>query len=262
MSLDPFLLHLDVREGHASALLTDGWLQGRTAYGGWQAALGLAAMRTLVPEDAALRSLQVNFIAPVPVGTVEARATLLRTGRSASQAEARIDVDGQVAMTAVGIFGKARPSALEQVLEASQAPAPEDCAELPRFADFAPAFTRNMHIRWAGGYPPYSGAPRGEMSLWARFREQGIADEVAFVGLADTIPPSPLPRFQSPVAASSMNWTLEILRSLTGEEREGWLRFDSVLHAAREGYGWQTATLSTERGGPVALSRQCVAVFG
>ena len=39
------------------------WLQGRTLFGGLQAVVGLAAMRTLAPA-APLRSLQVTFLAP------------------------------------------------------------------------------------------------------------------------------------------------------------------------------------------------------
>lgn len=89
----------------------DDWLQGRTLFGGMQAIVGLAAMRSLVPE-VPLGSLQVTFLAPVPGGPVTARAKVLRSGKSATHVEARI-VDGDKALALlVGVFGLPRPSAV------------------------------------------------------------------------------------------------------------------------------------------------------
>lgn len=68
--------------GNAVTLeLTQDWLQGRSGYGGWQAALAVKAMRALLGDELPLRSLQVNFIAPVPAGRVTAYAELLRRGK-------------------------------------------------------------------------------------------------------------------------------------------------------------------------------------
>ena len=67
------------------ATVSEDWLQGRSAFGGLQAALALRAMRERVPVDMPLRSLQVTFIAPVPAGPVSIRAQRLRAGRSAIQ---------------------------------------------------------------------------------------------------------------------------------------------------------------------------------
>ena len=49
------------------------WLQGRSMFGGMQAALALKAMRTLVPEEFPLRTLQTTFMAPIPAGRATAR---------------------------------------------------------------------------------------------------------------------------------------------------------------------------------------------
>src|SRR5689334_13621143 len=76
-------------EGAASLDVPDDWLQGRTLFGGVQAVIGLAAMRSLAPQGP-LRSLQVTFLAPVPGGVVQARARILRSGKSATHVEARI----------------------------------------------------------------------------------------------------------------------------------------------------------------------------
>src|SRR3954469_5915828 len=105
------LSRIDARDGESLLEVPDDWLQGRTLFGGLQAVVGLAAMRTLAPQ-APLRSLQVTFLAPVPGGPVRARARILRSGKSATHVEARIvDGDNTLALM-VGVFGLPRPSAV------------------------------------------------------------------------------------------------------------------------------------------------------
>src|SRR4051812_26974438 len=80
------------QQGAAALDVPEDWLQGRTLFGGLQAIVGVAAMRTLAPE-APLRSLQVTFLAPVPGGPVRGVARILRSGKNTAHVEARI-VDG------------------------------------------------------------------------------------------------------------------------------------------------------------------------
>jgi hypothetical protein len=53
-------------EGSATLHVPDDWLQGRTLFGGLQAAVGLAAMRTVAPPSP-LRSLQPAVAAARPI---------------------------------------------------------------------------------------------------------------------------------------------------------------------------------------------------
>jgi acyl-CoA thioesterase len=93
--------------------VSEDWLQGRSAFGGLQAALALRAMRELVPADMPLRSLQTTFVAPVPAGTVGIRAQRLRAGRSVIQVEASLHDGEQILCRLLGVFGNARPSVLD-----------------------------------------------------------------------------------------------------------------------------------------------------
>ena len=61
----------------------DDWSQGRSIFGGLQAALVLRAMRALVPGHLPLRVMQTTFVAPVLTGTVHVRARVLRAGKNA-----------------------------------------------------------------------------------------------------------------------------------------------------------------------------------
>ena len=243
--------------------LTPDWLQGRTAYGGWQAALGLLAMRRVVGNDVPLRSLHANFIAPVPPGRVTARAELLRRGKSAAQLEARIVVDGQTAFTALGIFGASRASGIvERPLAPACVAAPDSLPSLPYIPGVIPAFQQHFDLRWAHGGLPFSGAAHGDAQIYVRMQGEPLASETHLVCTADAIPPSAIAMYTAPTPISSMNWTLEMVRPLSDAARAGWLRFDATLTAAGEGYGFENVSIWSDDGELVALSRQCVALFG
>src|SRR5687768_4973569 len=102
--LSTLLSRIHAAAGECTLNVPDDWLQGRTLFGGMQAIVGLAAMRSLVPE-APLRSLQVTFLAPVPGGPVTARAIVLRSGKSATHVEARIVEGDKTLALMVGVFG-------------------------------------------------------------------------------------------------------------------------------------------------------------
>src|SRR5689334_20149835 len=90
------------------------WMQGRSVFGGLQVAIALEAMRTCAPK-APLRTLQATFIAPVPEGPVQARARVIRQGKSATHVEARIEGEKEALAIVVGVFGSPRPSKAERV---------------------------------------------------------------------------------------------------------------------------------------------------
>src|SRR3546814_7909268 len=86
------------------------WQQGRTLFGGLQAALAVRAMRGLVPASTPLRTLQATFISPVPGGPLRIVARVLRSGKSATHVEADLYDGGQIACRTLGIFGLPRES--------------------------------------------------------------------------------------------------------------------------------------------------------
>src|SRR5436853_5843865 len=101
------LSRIEAREGAAMLDVPEDWLQGRTLFGGLQAIIGVAAMRTFAP-DAPLRSLQVTFLAPVAGGPVRAVSRVLRSGKNTMHLEARI-VEGENTLALMlGVFGVGR----------------------------------------------------------------------------------------------------------------------------------------------------------
>src|SRR3546814_536359 len=64
-ALDTLLATLRPDGCTATAHIDDGWMQGRTAYGGISSAVALAATMALHPTDTPLRYAQISFVGPV-----------------------------------------------------------------------------------------------------------------------------------------------------------------------------------------------------
>lgn len=253
--------------------ITDDWLQGRSSFGGLQAAFALAAMRQLTGVTAPLRVLQTTFIAPVGGGPVTVTARTLRAGKSVTHVEARLLQGEETACLVVGIFGAARESAIAVPMAVREAPkGPEGLPDLPFAKGIAPNFTQHFNWRWAMGGWPYSASTEPFTRIWLRHCEPtgtSLFDaEIAFVALADAVPSPALSMMKVPKSSSSLTWSLELLREVPpqGEDAtfgvgHAYWRIDSDIHQAAAGYVAQTATVVAPDNQPVALSRQSVVVF-
>lgn len=235
------------------------WMQGRSVFGGLQAAIGVRAMRAvLAADDVPLRTLQVTFVAPIAAGGVRATARVLRAGRSATHVEARIGD----AMVAIGVFGRARASTARvvPVRPPVVAGAP---VELRHVAGESPAFLQHFRARWLRGDPPFSGATGTAhvVELGLRAGARG-ATECDVVALADVVPPLALSHLRAPANGSTLTWMLELVADrFDHHPLDGW-RVDAELVAARDGYTSQSVMLWAPDGSPAAISRQCMLVFG
>ncbi|HWU75458.1 MAG TPA: thioesterase family protein [Rhodanobacter sp.] len=247
--------------GHWQATVSEDWLQGRSAFGGLQAALGLRAMRELVPADMPLRTLQVTFLAPVAAGCVTIRAACLRQGRSAIHVEASLCDGDQVLCRLLGVFGSARPSVLDFGPEQATVAAAATAKEWRHVEGLMPAFARHFRARWLRGELPFSGGTQRESVVQLSLRDHGRPDETHVLAFADFIPPIALGMFNQPVPGSSLTWMVELLRDRYDDLGMDDWRVDAELLAARDGYTNQSVMLWGPRGEPVALSRQSMVVF-
>lgn len=251
-------------EGALQFHVTEDWTQGRTAFGGLQGAMALTAMRRLLPATVPLRVLQTTFIGPVPPGAVVVRAQVLRTGKSVTHAQAQIEVDGAVACLVVGVFGSARESSLQlERVTYPQLPAVDTLRDMPLFPGMTPNFLAHCALRWALSTPPFTGARDAHSGIYIRLDEPATR-EAHLVALTDIIPTPALSLLKKPTPASSLTWTLELLRQDFAETgpAPGWWLMDAEVTYGAGGYISQTALLWDAQRRPVALSRQTVTVFG
>ncbi len=243
------------------ASISEDWLQGRSTFGGLQAALALRAMRALVPAEVPLRSLQVAFLAPVPDGPVRIRANVLRQGKSVTQVEARLIEGDTTVCLVVGIFGVARTSTLHVLPSQPTVQAMDKPHVLRYVPGLLPQFTQHFEARWLQGDIPFSGSTKTQQIVEVSLKDDGVADEAHVVAFADFIPPVALSMLAQPAPGSSLTWMLELFADSRGLPLSGW-RIDAQLQAAQDGYTSQQVMLWGPNGQPVALSRQSMVVFG
>ena len=237
------------------------WLQGRSVFGGLQAAIAVAAMRTQVDAALPLRTLQVTFVAPVPAGEVRARAVALRRGGSATQVEARIVAGDQVLLLAVGVFGSARASVVRHSPAAPGAAGDGDL-RMPWVLGITPAFTQQFDARWRTGGTPFTGDASRDHVIELTLKDRGPVTESHVLAFADFAPPVALSMLSKVAPGSSMTWMLDFLRTdFAALPLAGW-RVDAHLDAAGDGYTSQSLMVTAPDGSPVALGRQNMVIFG
>ena len=88
-----------------------------------------------------------------------------------------------------------------------------------------------------------------------------ITNQSNLVAIADLLPPAIAARFPGASPVSSATWMLNFL----SEEREaldsGWFLLRSKAEHARGGYSSQDMAMYGAGGTPIAVGRQCVAIF-
>lgn len=251
---------LKVEGACATLAVPEDWMQGRSVFGGLQAAIALRAMRALVP-GVPLRTLQVTFVAPVPGGAVRAKAQLLRTGKSATHVEARIVEGDQTLAVFLGVFGAPRASALR--IRPSPAPlAQSRRIEFRHVPGVTPSFTQHFEPAWLRGLPPFTGDTQTDHVLEVGMRDPGPVTEAHVLAIADFIPPLGLSHLRAPAAGSSLTWMLEFFAEHFDRLPLGGWRLDATLTAAQDGYTSQSVMVWAPGGAPVALSRQSMVIFG
>tara|TARA_R110000850_G_scaffold91742_17_gene194743 strand:+ start:40800 stop:41594 length:795 start_codon:yes stop_codon:yes gene_type:complete len=257
------LSSLHAEGDHWCAEAPTDWAQGRTIFGGLQAAFLVAAMRQKIGSDIALRSLQTVFVGPVPAGPVKIRADILRTGKSTIHARAETFSDAGIGCTAIAVFGTSRSSSVrldppKPVFDRR----PEDSALQPYVEGLSPPFLQHVEQRWSRGAMPYCGGSEADTQIYVRYFEEPAVTEGLIIAFADTIPSPAVSLLKSFAPASSMCWTLELLQDeLDGLPTGDWL-MDARATSAAGGYVYQTASLWSPDLKPVALSRQSAVIFG
>ncbi len=246
-----------------TATVPDDWMQGRSVFGGLQAAFALHAMRALVPAGLPLRTLQTTFMAPVPAGAVRVCAKVLRQGRSAIHVEARLEDGAQILCLLVGVFGAGRPSTI--AISPRQSPV-RNCKSLEfrHVPGVTPSFTQHFASRWLRGGLPFSShtLPEAIIEINMQDSSEVVVTEYHVLAIADFIPPVALSLLKSPAPGSSLTWMIEFLRERFDDlPLPGW-RVDAQLIAASGGYTNQSVMVWGPGGIPVALSRQSMVVFG
>jgi acyl-CoA thioesterase len=251
-------------DGRWTATLAPDWTQGRTIFGGLQAALAASAAQEVAGPDRPLRTLDVGFPAPLAAGPVEVEAELLSRGGSATQLQVSLRQDGVVGCRVYVVAGAERESAIVVPgRPPSNAPGDpgEQGVEFSYVEGRMPVFTQHLELRWCSDAFPFTGAgPEGAVvDGWCRHRTpaSGLG---AVLGVLDAWPPSVLPMVSGRAPASTVRWSVHLLEPVPPGEEKGWFWYEARTVHAGGGYASSYAHLySGDR--PVAWSEQLMTVY-
>jgi acyl-CoA thioesterase len=261
MSFAALISGAEQRETGFALSVPDTWLQGRTAYGGFSAALALAAAKRIGGEGLPpLRSASVNFVGPAS-GLAEVSARVLRKGKNATWIGAEIACGGACTLTATFVF----MGPVESSVHLNQQAAPADLMAPEGSRSFEPhphmpVFLRsNFEVRFA---LPKAEGKSAEICWWVRLKDREILDQMVEVMLvADALPPGILPLLTRATPVSSMTWIANLLTPAPMTRDSWWLLRSSADYSER-GCSSQHMGLWNTDGEPIISGMQSVAVFG
>lgn len=256
---------LTAPSGRYRTVISDRWNAPVIPHGGIATAFALRAVAAelAVPEQR-LRSVSVVFAAQVVPGPVEIDVSVLRRGRSMSQASATLRNEGADAgHTSVAVFGDRRVGFEFTDVAMPDAPPPEACPSFREFRRRNPeddffagaTFWQNAENRpgvefepWVDGWDPVS----SERCFWLRYDvtprlPHGTVDPLALVAICDVMPGAvgqrmgpDCPMYYGP----SADFTVHLLGDAVSD---WWLARNRCRHAG-EGYAslelelWDPAT--------------------
>lgn len=236
--------------------IPDGWLQGRTSYGGFSSALALHAAQQSDADLPPLRSAQVAFIGPL-AGAVTVRARALRRGRNAAWVQADVESEAGLGLRAIFVFMGAIESAVDHCVGAAP-PFPAPGPETRTFnGNSAVPFTRNFEF-----VDDRADTGPAEWLRWVRLVDRaGLDPMVELIAVADCLPPAALKLLGRPAPMSSMTWQLNVLGPQP-ETTDGWWLLRATSDYARAGSSSQAMHIWNAAGAPIAEQTQSVAMFG
>jgi acyl-CoA thioesterase len=235
-----------------------GWLQGRTMYGGASSFIAYTAARRAFPDLPPLRAAQIGFVGPVGED-VQARVTMLRSGKSVSHVETTLVCNDALVHRAVWLFGSARLG------NGTVEPARLDGLEPPEAGEqlqpLSPemVFIKRMEIRRAS---PDAPPGRTGWRRWVRLRDRTGLDLTAeMIAIGDTLPPGSARAMERRGPISSINWAFTLLGD-PQPSRDGWYLLETASNHMADGFGSETLTMWNADGIEVMRGLQSVAIFG
>ncbi len=244
--------------------ISEDWCQGRTAFGGLTVTAAVRAMQAQVEAARCLRSVMVNFVAPLAVGPARIEVIHLRQGGSLSFEEARVYQDERVCTLLTAAFGLERPTQIQLSPALRPAATPPDQLEsIPYLPGITPAFSQHFEYRWTSPVAPYSAADAARVQGWIRARDTAAIDIASVMSLVDAWPPSVISMLDRPRPLSTVTWQANIMAAppAGGYPSQGWWFFDSQAQGVGAGYSGEQSQFWAPDGRLLVSSQQLVAEF-
>lgn len=266
------------RPGRFHAHLSEAW-KVFYAFGGCSMAIALrAAGRAIDRPDLQPRSANATFVSPVMCGPLVVDTEVLRSGRSAAQALAKLRTgagdDGTTDVFLTTIFGNDHPSHIDFLDTAypEDARSVEDSLDRRTVDDDSPFRNINYHrqteFRMASvGFDfrdPASWQPGPARTLtWHRLIDEprladGTIDPVSYCAPADILGPAVFAKLgpMGPDNPPFLVLSLEIDVQFVGTTRSPWILQHTRVPHASSGYAYAVVELWSEERELIALATQ------
>ncbi len=254
-----------IAAAHEDVIVPASWAQGRTVYGGLSAGLLCDSVSQGVDPNRRLRYLKVGFLRPLEAEKpFRIEMEEVSAGRTVGVRSARI-VQDDVARVAVQANFVTR---LESRVEIDNFRPP---TLRSRHSDGAihmrgpqlPAFTQFIDFHVTTDGLPFQGSEVPEIGGWMRFETPPDPfTKSHLVCLIDVWPPAPVPRFDTMVPLSTVNWGIHFAEPLDGIRGDDFLGYLARTNFFRDGYGSSTADIWAADGRLLARSYQTFVIYG
>ncbi len=249
-----------IASGDHRGAIDAGWAQGRGAYGGLVTAMMVRALEAEAPKGQAITTITAVFVAPATEGPASIATDTIRAGRNVSTFRASLLRETTTLATCLATFAREREGALVYgALPMPEAPPPDAVSDGPE-EHYIPPFARRFAFRQTHGPRPFSGGAEARVAGWCRLLEAAVAIDAALVSaILDAWPPAAVAISPAWCPVASVDLTYHFLRPLPVSSE--WLFYDARASYVAGGLADEHATLWTERGEPIATSRQLIALF-
>lgn len=239
------------------ANITEGWQQGRGAFGGVIVGLLVRAMLDAAGGTWPLRSVSAELVGPATVGDSEIAVTSMRRGSGTHTLGARLTQGDELRANAVAVMGRERAPDLGWTeLEPPALRAWTDVPVIPVRAPMGPTFAQHFEYRTDGPLP-FSGGERAETSGWIRPVEPAqVRDGAYLAALADAWWPAAFHRLSAPRPMSTLTFLLQLVHPADGLAPEEPLAYRARCVSAHAGHLVEVRELWSPDGRLLAINTQ------
>lgn len=260
MHIDEVLHSID---SGANALITPGWAQGRTTFGGLTGAILCRA--TAIDTDPArrLRNLEVGFVRPLEaMKPYQIEVETLANGKTVTIKSARIIQEGKVRATARADYVLPLESSVKiDTFVAPRLKQPDASAKIA--GEHLPNFFGFFDGRVATAGVPFSGQEVPELGGWMRFKDapETISD-AHLVCMIDSWPPTASPYYEGFKPLSTISWSIHFANTPEGLNPEDFLGYHSKVNFGEQGISSSNAEIWGADSRLLAKSVQTNIIYG
>ena len=246
----------NLRPGHYSGAIVDGWDIAGNANGGYLLSLAVGAMRDHCTRPDPV-SITAHYLRPGQAGPVTIDCDTVKEGKAFATVRGNMHREGKPILSLLGAFGTLASSGADSLrvdAEPPELPSVENCAGRGDH-DFAPALHAQVDMRLHPEDAGFlAGKPSGnaQMRGWFRLKDDEPMDTKALLLALDAFPPTVF-NARLPVAWTP---TVELTAHLRARPEPGWLRARFTTRFVTGGFLEEDGELWDSSDHLVAQSRQ------